>query len=167
MVPVPCREGMDAERKAPCVGAVRCVLEQTMSPDKLASPWRGSDCPSEVSTASRLSFCSAVSRWKGSISLQRLKGSEKRDVGVKWLELCSSPAPFNHSARRSQGENAALFPGRSLGSDTLYSTQGNFIEIWSWGCLCLPVFKGDLTQWGPEAAAAEITQCLCSTAARR
>lgn len=148
MAPVPCREGMDAEAKAPCVGA-RCVLEQTMSTDKLVSPWEDLDCPSDVSTSSRLSFCcSVVSRWKGCISLQKQKSSYKRDW-VKWLELCSSSAPFNHSVQRSKGENAALFPGGSIGSDILYSTQGNFIEVW--GCLCLPVFKGDLTQWRPES----------------
>lgn len=55
MAPVPCREG-----KAPCVGAVRCVLEQTMSTDKLVSPWKDFDCPSDVSTPSRLSFCCSV-----------------------------------------------------------------------------------------------------------
>lgn len=60
MVPVPCREGIDAEAKAPSVGAVRCVLEQTMSTDKLASSWKDFDCPSEVSTSSRLSFCCSV-----------------------------------------------------------------------------------------------------------
>lgn len=60
MAPVPCREGMDAEAKAPCVGAAEHVREQTMSTDKLASPWKDSDCPSEVSTLSRLSFCCSV-----------------------------------------------------------------------------------------------------------
>lgn len=55
MAPVPCREG-----NAPCVGAVRCVLEQTMSTDKLVSPWKDFDCPSDVSTPSRLSFCCSV-----------------------------------------------------------------------------------------------------------
>lgn len=51
---------MDAKAKAPCVGAFRCVLEQTMITDKLASPWKDFVCLSEVSTPSRLSFCCSV-----------------------------------------------------------------------------------------------------------
>lgn len=87
-----------------------------MSTDKLGSPWKDLDCLGEVSTPSRLSFCcSAVSRLKGCISLQRQKSSHKRDAGVKRSELCSSSAPFNYSAQRSQREGAALFPGGSLG----------------------------------------------------
>lgn len=165
MAPVPCREGMDAEAKAPCVGAVRCVLEQTMSTDKLVSPWEDLDCPSDVSSSSSLSFCcSVVSRWKGCIPLQKQKSSYKRNE-VKWSELCSSSVPFNHSVQRSQGENAALFPGGSLGSESFIPPK-----VISLICGAAFVFLSSKGTWHNgllSPAAAEITQCLCSTAARR
>lgn len=169
MAPVPYREGIDTEAKAPCWGAARHAVSD-WSKQRVLICWcvhgRSLIVLVWAPTAGSFFCCSVVSRWQGCISLQRQKSSYKRDVGVKWSDVCSFSAPFNHW---SLGKMllTSLEGALTSASDIPYVVKGNFTEVWGWHCLCPPAFKEDLTQWGPESCCSEITQCLCSTAARR